>query len=35
MENFKDLGGLPWKKEVKVRPGEGQTLKQFMILLKR
>lgn len=29
MENFRDLGGQPWEKEVKARHGEGQTLKHF------
>lgn len=29
MENFRDLGGQPWKKGVKARPGEGQTLQRL------
>lgn len=29
MENFGDLGGQPWEKEVKARRGEGQALKHF------
>lgn len=34
MENFRDFGGKPWKKEVKARPGEGQTLKQLRDFIK-
>lgn len=29
MENFRDLGVQPWKKEVKARPREEQTLTQL------
>lgn len=29
MENFRDLGVQPWKKEVKARPQEEQTLTQL------
>lgn len=35
MENFRDLGGQPCKKEVKARPEKGQTLKQLHDFIKR
>jgi len=34
MENFRDLGAQAQQKEVKARPGEGQTFKQLHDFIK-
>lgn len=34
MENFRDLGGQPWKKEVKARPDKGRPFKQLHDFIK-